>query len=235
MADGPAAKRPPQSWLAPGVPDADLEDGSEEEADMRTLAFVLLAAVIGAAAVFYGMTMTGGEGNAERTVKIVPVPEEPASHGSAADWLANLERHDPPLEATDAGFTDADGNPLTLADFRGTGVVVNLWATWCGPCVREMPSLNRLQKQVEADGIKVVAVSSDRGGRDIVEAFMTEYQLDGLTPYLDPKAAFTTSLEGRGLPRTYILNAAGEVTASYIGPAEWDEPEMVAAVRELAR
>lgn len=235
MADGPAAKRPPQSWLAPGVPDADLEDGSEEEADMRTLAFVLLAAVIGAAAVFYGMTMTGGEGNAERTVKIVPVPEKPASHGSAADWLANLERHDPPLEATDAGFTDADGNPLTLADFQGTGVVVNLWATWCGPCVREMPSLNRLQKQVEADGIKVVAVSSDRGGRDIVEAFMTEYQLDALTPYLDPKAAFTTSLEGRGLPRTYILNAAGEVTASYIGPAEWDEPEMVAAVRELAR
>ena len=140
-----------------------------------------------------------------------------------------------PLAASTASFTDADGRPLTLADFEGKGVVVNLWATWCGPCVREMPSLNRLQKQVEDQGIAVVAVSSDRGGRDIVEAFMTKYELDALETYLDPKGAFTQSLEGRGLPRTYILNPAGDVTASYIGPAEWDEPEMVEAVRELAR
>lgn len=220
---------------------------------MRTLAFVLLAAVIGAAAVFYGMTMTGGEGGGEQTQAAPPqaAPPQPAGpspsaspsaspstdagHGTAADWLANIERHDPPLAASATAFTDADGRPLSLADFKGQGVVVNLWATWCGPCVREMPSLNRLQKQVEAEGIKVVAVSSDRGGRDIVESFMTKYELDALGIYLDPKGAFTLSMEGRGLPRTYIINAAGGVAASYIGPAEWDEPEMVDAVRELVR
>lgn len=202
---------------------------------MRTLAFVLLAAVIGAAAVFYGMTMTEGEGDAERAVKIVPVPAKPASHGTAADWLANMERHDPPLAAPATGFTGADGNPLTLADFKGKGLVVNLWATWCGPCVREMPSLDRLQKAVAEDGIKVVAVSSDRGGKDIVEAFMAKHKLNALTPYLDPAGKFARSLNGNALPRTVIVNTAGMITASYLGPAEWDEPEMVAAVRKLAR
>ena len=59
--------------------------------------------------------------------------------------------------------------------------------------------------------------------------------MDALTPYLDQQGVFTRSLPGRGLPRTYIINAKGEMTASYVGPAEWDEPEMVAAVRELAR
>ncbi len=202
---------------------------------MRTLTFVLLAAVIGAAAVFYGMVMSEGEGDGSPTVQIVPIPESRAPAHVAVDWVANLERHSPPLAASATGFTSADGSPLTLADFKGKGLVVNLWATWCASCVREMPSLNRLQQQVAADGIQVLAVSSDRGGLAIVQPFLDEYKLEALKPYLDPMGAFTTSMEGRGLPRTYILNTKGEVTASYIGPAEWDEPALVAAVRELAR
>ena len=202
---------------------------------MRILTFVLLAAVIGAAAVFYGMVVSEGEGDGARKVVLVPLPDAAPVKEAAVDWTANLDRHDPPLAASQTAFQGADGQALTLADFKGKGVVVNLWATWCGPCVREMPSLNRLQKAVAADGISVVAVSSDRGGKDLVEVFMATHKLDALKPYLDPLGEFTRTMAGRGLPRTYIINAAGELAASYVGPAEWDTPEMVAAVRELVR
>lgn len=202
---------------------------------MRILAFVLLAAVFAAAAVFYGMVMTEGEGGGAKTSVVASKPAASAGYDRVADWVANIDRHEPPLAAPSTPFTTMDGKALTLADFEGSGVVLNLWATWCGPCVREMPSLDRLQQQVEADGIKVVAVSSDQGGRDVVQTFMTKHGLDTLQPYLDPGAKLTLSLAGQGLPRTYILNSAGEIAASYVGPAEWDAPELVAVVRDLAR
>lgn len=202
---------------------------------MRTLTFVLLAAVIGAAAVFYGMVMSEGEGDGAHEVVLVPLPDAAPAASSKAEWAERLDRYDPSAAAIQAQFQAADGSSLTLADFKGKGLVVNLWATWCAPCVREMPSLNRLQKLVEADGIQVLAISSDHGGQDVVNEFMAAHKLDALKPYFDPSGAFTRAMEGRGLPRTYIINTAGEMTARYIGPAEWDAPDLIAAVRELTR
>ncbi len=188
-----------------------------------------------AAAILYGMMTTEGEGGGSKTAAVTAKPAATADYDRVAGWVANIDRHEPPIAAPETPFMTMKGEELTLADFAGSGVVLNLWATWCGPCVREMPSLDRLQQQVEADGIKVVAVSSDQGGRDTVQAFMTKHELGTLQPYLDPGAKLTLSLAGQGLPRTYILNAAGEIAASYVGPAEWDAPELVAVVRELAR
>lgn len=203
---------------------------------MRWIALILLVAVIAVAAILYGMAADEGEAGAPLSVAagsasgadsntVRPVP----------DWTAGLERLQPAEAATTVAFTDGEGQPLTLADFKGEGVVVNLWATWCSPCVREMPSLDRLQAAVAEEGIRVVAVSSDREGMAKVAPFLAEHGLGRLKPYLDPKGEFTRSLAGRGLPRTYILNRAGKIVARYIGPAEWDEPELVAIVRELAR
>lgn len=203
---------------------------------MRWIALILLVAVIAAAAVLYGMVTGGGEADRPQTFTEVPLPDAEKQAGRPApDWTAELQRLDPPEAAPTVEFSDGEGNSMTLADFRGQGVVVNLWATWCGPCVHEMPSLNRLQAAVEADGIRVVAVSSDREGMDKVEPFLAEHELDRLAPYLDPQGAFTRSLNGRVLPSTYILNREGEIVAQYIGPAEWDAPELVEAVRELTR
>ena len=200
---------------------------------MRWIALILLVAVAVVAAALYDTVINGGEAEAPRSVVTVPLQNIAPNDQPKANWAEMLERHDPPIVASDVGFTDAEGSPLTLADFKGKGVVVNLWATWCGPCVREMPSLNRLQEQVAADDILVVTISSDREGMAKVAPFMAKHGLDNLDPYLDPKGDFTRSLSGRGLPRTYIFNAAGELAASYVGPAEWDAPELVAAVREL--
>lgn len=207
---------------------------------MRWVALALLIAVIAVAAVLYGMVTGEGEPAA-------PPPLAAASSGKASaaggkptvrpvpDWTAALERHNPPSAVTGVAFQDEAGKALTLADFKGRGVVLNLWATWCGPCVREMPSLDRLAAMVADDGIAVVAISSDREGVAAVGPFLAEHGLSNLPAYLDPKGEFTRSMPGRGLPRTYILNAEGKIVANYPGPAEWDDPYLVAAVRELAR
>ena len=196
---------------------------------------VLLVAVIGAAALLYDMVTGGGEAEPPRSIAAGPFIEGDRTVRPVPDWAGALERLSPPKAAPTVAFSDGKGNSLTLADFRGQGVVVNLWATWCGPCVHEMPSLNRLQAAVADEGIRIVAVSSDREGIATVEPFLSEYGLDRLDPYMDPQGAFTRSLNGRVLPSTYILNRDGEIVAQYIGPAEWDAPELVAAVRELAR
>lgn len=205
---------------------------------MRWIALVLLVAVIAAGAALYGMLTDEGEAEPPASVAAGPAP---AGAGGKAvrpvpDWTAMLQRHAPALAAPDVGFGDGKGRAVTLADFQGQGVVVNLWATWCTPCVREMPALNRLQAAVADDGIRVIAVSSDRDGMAKVAPFLEEHGLDRLAPYLDPKGAFTRAMPGgSALPRTFIVDARGGIAATYVGPAEWDEPELVAAVRELAR
>lgn len=202
---------------------------------MRWIALILLMAVIAAAALLYDTVTDGGEAEPPRSVAAGPAAEGTQKVKPVPDWGAALERLNPPEAAPTVAFSDGEGTAMTLADFEGQGVVVNLWATWCGPCVHEMPSLNRLQAAVADDGIRVVAVSSDREGMAKVGPFLAEHGLDRLEPYLDPKGEFTRSLNGRSLPSTYILNPEGQIVARYVGPAEWDAPELVEAVRELAR
>ena len=202
---------------------------------MRWIALILLVAVIGVAAALYGMVAGEGEAGPGASVAAGGAGAVGKVVRQVPDWSAALDRHTPPKAASTVAFGDAQGQPVTLADFKGHGVVLNLWATWCSPCVREMPSLNRLQAALADTGIRVVAVSSDREGLAKVAPFLAEHQLDKLAPYLDPKGEFTRSMEARGLPQTFVITADGKIAASYSGPAEWDDPALAAAVRELAR
>nr|WP_246526986.1 TlpA disulfide reductase family protein [Plastoroseomonas hellenica] len=132
------------------------------------------------------------------------------------------------------GFTDAEGASKSPADFPGKALLVNFWATWCPPCVAEMPALDRLQAMLASEGIQVLALSSDRGGRAQVEPFYQRNSLRNLGVWLDPRGAAGRAFGVRGLPTTVLIDRSGSEVARAEGAAEWDAPAMVAAIRRLA-
>lgn len=131
-------------------------------------------------------------------------------------------------------FTDAEGKAMTPADFPGRALVVNLWATWCPPCVAEMPALDRTAAALAADGILVLPLSSDRGGAPVVQAFYERTGVRHLQVWLDPRGAAARALGARGLPTTVIIDRAGREQARLEGDAAWDAPAFLAAIRRLA-
>lgn len=138
----------------------------------------------------------------------------------------------PPQPAPEVAFTDTAGRPAAFADFRGKPLLVNLWATWCQPCLREMPSLERLQARLDGR-LVVAALSQDRGGADAVNAFAARLGLDKVKIYLDPKSEVGRAFQVRGLPTSIVLDAEGRVAGRVEGAAEWDAPKMLAVLEPL--
>jgi thiol-disulfide isomerase/thioredoxin len=118
-------------------------------------------------------------------------------------------------------FEDPAGEPVSLADFKGKPLLVNLWATWCGPCVVEMPSLDRLAGR-EGERIQVLALSQDLNGRELVTQFFAARHFRQLDPFLDPEMAVMTALRIDTLPTTILYDAQGREVWRMTGMAEWD-------------
>ena len=150
------------------------------------------------------------------------------------DLARRLKRTDPPVAAPDIAFLSADGTEHRLAEFLGHGMVINLWATWCAPCVEEMPSLARLSKTLAPDDIAVLPLSSDRGGAKAVEAFFQEHGITGLPVLLDPKSAAAHAWHARGIPTSLIIDKQGRERARLEGSADWSTPAAARIVRKLA-
>ena len=138
----------------------------------------------------------------------------------------------PPQPAPEVTFTDSAGHQTTLGDFHGKPAVVNLWATWCAPCLKEMPSLDRLQARY-AGRLRVAAISQDRAGGDVVTAFIGKQKLDHLTVYLDPKDAVAHAFGVQVLPTSIVLNADGRVVGKVEGPTQWDGAAMIGVLEPL--
>jgi thiol-disulfide isomerase/thioredoxin len=130
---------------------------------------------------------------------------------------------DQPRPAPSATFTTRDGETVQLADFEGQVVLVNFWATWCAPCVEEMPTLDGLQQALGGTAFQVLAVSEDRGGLSKVEPFLRdELNLHALDIYLDSDGSLAQAFGLRGMPTSYLLNARGQVVGGLEGPADWN-------------
>lgn len=139
-----------------------------------------------------------------------------------AGQSGNFSPFDTPRPVPEVPFTDRDGRARALADWKGKVVLVNFWATWCAPCVAEMPALDRLQKELGGGDFEVVAVSVDREGMKPVEPFLARYQLSSLTPYLNPDASLFRAFGEKTLPVTYIIGRDGRAMGRLEGAAEWD-------------
>ncbi|MDB5370884.1 MAG: TlpA family protein disulfide reductase [Roseomonas sp.] len=140
----------------------------------------------------------------------------------------------PPKPVPPLTFTDAGGKPYDLGAFAGKPLLINLWATWCAPCVAEMPALDRAQEALKDEGWVVLPLSSDRGGRAQVDPFYQRTGLKHLGIWLDPRGAAARALGARGLPTSVVIGRAGQEVARLEGEAAWDSPSMLAALRAIA-
>ncbi|MGD1877855.1 MAG: TlpA disulfide reductase family protein [Kiloniellaceae bacterium] len=135
------------------------------------------------------------------------------------------------MPAPSAAFQTLHGDGTSLADFRGQVVLVNFWATWCVPCVAEMPDLERLHTALADEGFAVLAISQDRGGSSVVAPFLARLDLQRLPVFLDPKGVMGRQFALKGLPTSFLIGRDGRVLAGLVGPAPWDSPESIAFMR----
>ena len=126
-----------------------------------------------------------------------------------------------------------DGTTRTIADYAGKGVVLNLWATWCVPCVAEMPALDALAAAVASAGVVVLPISSDRGGAAAVERFYRERGVKHLPVVLDPAGAAARALGAKGIPTTLLIDSKGRERGRMEGAADWASAESVALAKSL--
>ena len=138
-----------------------------------------------------------------------------------------------PKPAPALSFFDSEGTVRTLEDYRGKVLVLNLWATWCAPCRREMPALDRLQAELGDEGLLVMPLSMDRGETNQIKAFYDDVGLPALGIYHDPRAAAGRAFGALGLPTTIVIDREGREVGRLLGPAEWDSEEAITLVRAV--
>jgi thiol-disulfide isomerase/thioredoxin len=137
---------------------------------------------------------------------------------------------DEPPAQPDVVYADASGNEVRLSDYRGQVILVNFWATWCGPCVEEMPALNRLQAEMGGDEFQVVTISLDRSLDDAV-SFFERYDLAELPIIHDTHLASFTRIQTPGLPTSILYDRQGREIGRLTAPAEWDSDDAMRLIQ----
>ena len=162
-------------------------------------------------------------------------PAGPGSNPLSQGHVAAFVFRKAPETLPDVKFQDAAGAERTLADWRGKVVLLNLWATWCLPCRKEMPALDRLQAAMGSDRFEVVALSVDRTGLAGARKFLDEAKVEKLALYADSTARMATTLRAAGLPVTLLIDRDGREIGRLLGPAEWDSEDAKQLIRWALR
>jgi thiol-disulfide isomerase/thioredoxin len=135
--------------------------------------------------------------------------------------------------AADAYFFDESGRKLTLRDFEGQVVLVNLWATWCPPCVVELPALNALQARLHDRPFRVVAIAMDRSSAAAVAAFLREREIEHLDIYWDQDRQIPLKWQYSGIPTSFLLDKDGRVVERFDGAYEWDKGDIFDKIERM--
>lgn len=193
----------------------------------------VLAGLIGFGGVY---AMRPGADNS----KVVPAATAPVAPSASVNSLSTGEmatfvfRKAP--EAIPAfTFEDGAGATKTLADWKGKVVLLNLWATWCAPCRKEMPALDRLQKELGGEKFEVVALSVDRQGAPASKKFLEETKVANLKLYVESTSKSIGTLRAAGLPTTILIDTDGREIGRLAGPAEWDSADAKRLIQSVLK
>jgi len=173
----------------------------------------------------------GGNGNGSNAFQLKGMSTilagiNPFSTGTMSTFVVRKK----PREFANLKFKDGSGKALSIKDWRGKVILLNLWATWCAPCRYEMPALDRLQGAMGGDNFEVVAVSIDRKGAKVAQAFLDEIKTKYLKLYIDKTSKVARESEAFGMPTTILLDREGRELGRVIGPAEWDSNQAKALI-----
>jgi thiol-disulfide isomerase/thioredoxin len=147
--------------------------------------------------------------------------------------VKGVDRSHKGTAAPDVGFNDPDGGDISLADFKGAPVLINLWASWCAPCVKELPTLDKLAQAHDVDGeLGVVPVSQDNAPHASVVAFLERLKVSDLGAYQDSKMALSGALAAEALPTSILYDAQGREVWRYVGDLDWTGPEAAKLLAE---
>lgn len=210
---------------------------TEKKPKLRVILFPLIAAVAAAATMagVYAYHRFVESEMPQRTA--IEVASTDSARPSAGAFPAqdsggfSFSTYDEPRPLPRVPFTDGDWRELTLDEFRGKVVLLNIWATWCGPCREEMPTLDRLQAKLGGPDFQVVALSIDQEGIFAVKKFYEELGLETLDIYVDESMRAPSLLGVIGVPATLLIDGEGREVGRKLGPAEWDSAEVVAEIR----
>ena len=186
-------------------------------------ALIIIAVVVVASGPKPQAVSQKAEKSAEKPADAVAAKPEPIS-------IAMLET---PRPAPTTVFKDAADADQTLANFSGKVLVVNFWATWCAPCVKEMPTLDALQAKLGGAGFQVLAISQDREGAKVAKPFVEKNQWSHLAFYVEAPGKFMRDAKLVGLPTSLIIDKNGNEVARVEGELDWNSPEVEKIVREL--
>ena len=204
---------------------------------VTALGAAALAAVAGFASVYVTLgrpdnaVRPGTPAPAAQTLRAVEVPSGPGANALSQGQMAAFVFRKTPESLPEVKFQDAAGRERALADWRGKIVLLNLWATWCLPCRKEMPALDRLQREMGSDKFEVLALSVDRTGLAGARKFLDEAKVEKLALYADSTARMANTLRAAGLPATLLLDREGREIGRLLGPAEWDGEDAKRLIR----